>query len=165
MSLGFLNLLLYPCQLVKSLFLLCSVSLWLLLYREISTSIYPYIASFWVVGWKKHVLFTLKGKKWWICNSGHFMILRTVPPACSTCFFQICWISPPPPKKKIEISNGCPSTTQSPSSKNYSVCSYENPYLFPAWAGTVSFTSFHFLESSAYFVPLSVSLKMGFSPK
>ena len=38
-----------------------------------------------------------------------------------------------------------------------------SPYLFPTRKGTVPFTSFRFLESFAFCVPLSALLRMGFS--
>ena len=42
-------------------------------------------------------------------------------------------------------------------------CAVMSPYLFPASKGTVPFASFHFLESFACCVPLSASLRTGFS--
>ena len=38
-----------------------------------------------------------------------------------------------------------------------------SPYLFPTGKGTVPFTSFNFLESIAYCVPLNASLRTWFS--
>ena len=54
-----------------------------------------------------------------------------------------------------------PSSTQSPS-KNYSICSYE-PMPFSNMKSTAPLASFHFLELFAYCVPLSASLRTGFS--
>ena len=55
-------------------------------------------------------------KKWWIWNSGHFMVWRSLP----TVSFQFLGFF-----LKMESSYRYPSTTQRPSSRNYSICSYE----------------------------------------
>ena len=69
------------------------------------------------------------------------MILTPVPSA-SCKFFGIFFL-------KIESSYWYPSTTQSPSSKNYSVCSYE-PLPLSNIKRCCSIAFFHFLESFAY---------------
>ena len=48
-------------------------------------------------------------------------------------------------------------------SRNYSICSYMSPYLFPTWKCILPFTTFHFLESCPYYVLLNASLRMVFS--
>ena len=51
-----------------------------------------------------------------VCNSGHFMILSPVLYA----FFKFLGFF-----LRIESSYGFPSTTQNPSTTNYSICNYE----------------------------------------
>ena len=94
------------------------------------------MAFFKIVGWKKHLLTTLTGEKWSICNSGHFMILSPVLFA----FFKFL-----ASYLKIESSYGYPSATQSSSSKNYSIWSYESLPLCNTKRHCQAFINYNFL--------------------
>ena len=119
-------------------------------YRNISFS--P--VHFRLLGWKKHAPSSLKRKKWWIWNSGHFMILRFVPSASFKfwgVFLEnrvILWVF-----------------------INYSKWILKELFNLQLWSSTFFqhvtvlfhlYAFFKFLESFAHCVPLNASLRTGF---
>ena len=123
----------------RFIFLLCSVSLWILRYREISTSVYSCKALFRILGWKKQVLSTLKGK-----SDGYATVDIHDVESCFICFL---WVPVNHPKLILKELFNLQSWI---------------PTSFQHEKNIVPVTSFHFLESWAYCVLLSTSLRTGF---
>ena len=92
----------------------------------------------WIVSMYNHST----RKKWLAGNSGQFITILRFVPSVSFKFHPLP--TKAHPQRTIQ-------------------CAVMSSYLFPTWKVTVPFTSFHFLESFAYCVPLSASLRTGFS--
>ena len=143
---------------VLVLFFLCFFSLWLLAIGKFS--FYLYIAFFRLLGWKKHVLSSLKRKRdgyetvgtSWNKDLFH-LLLSSLRGFCWFFFFfflnrVILWVSINYPKSILkELFN----------LQLWSCTFFQHTTVL-----FLLYTSFKFLESFAYYVPLSASLRIGF---
>ena len=123
----------------RFIFLLCSIFLWILRYREVSTSVYSYIALFRIVGWKKQVLSTLKGK-----SDGY----ATVDTSWYWVLLHLLLLRVPINHPKLILKELFNLQSSIPTSFQHEKILFRLPL--------------HFLESSAYCVLLSASLRTGF---